>query len=105
MQNSTVILGGQEWTIEFVTRRSMHKGCWGICRWDKKLIQVRKDLSPKNVLDTLIHEMRHAQHQIAYEAEDWINTTSTELAEGLITTGMFGKNDTPIKGKRKRIRT
>ena len=61
---------------------------WGLCVWDERTIYVRRDLSYRNVLDTLIHEMRHAQHPVAFEAEEWIDTTSTELADGLIYTGV-----------------
>ena len=89
MQDATVKLGGLEWQIRFVTKRQMPRKTWGDCNRVKKVIRVRKDLSPKNVLDTLIHEMRHAQHPVMFEAEEFINETSTEIADGLVKTGMY----------------
>tara|TARA_R100001086_G_C11758239_1_gene237336 strand:+ start:441 stop:737 length:297 start_codon:yes stop_codon:yes gene_type:complete len=89
LHDSTVILGKQPWDIRFVTRRQMpRKSCWGLCKWNDRTILVRRDLCAKNVLDTLLHEMRHGQHEIMFEAESFIDLTSTELAEGLIKTGV-----------------
>lgn len=69
------------------------KRTWGLCCWDDRTIYVRRDLSYRNVLDTLIHEMRHAQHPVMFEAAEWIDTTSTELADGLIYTGVVQDGD------------
>jgi hypothetical protein len=93
MTDSQVILGGELWTIKFVKRKDMPKKTWGDCDWDRKIIRVRKDLSPLNVLDTLIHEARHGQHQIMFEAEEFIDSTSTELAKILYEVGMVKKWD------------
>ena len=80
-------ISGEQWSIEFHTRRTMPKNTWGDCHREKKRIRVRKDLSPKNVLDTLIHEVRHAQHPVMFEAEEFIDSTSTEIAEAIIRSG------------------
>lgn len=77
---------GNEWKVKLVTRRDMPRNHWGDCDWDKRVIRVRRDLSPKNFLDTLIHEVRHAQHEICYEAENYISWTSTNLAEIILAT-------------------
>lgn len=82
-----VKLRDQWWKIEFHTRRSMPRGVWGDCNIKTNVIRVRRDLSPKNFVDTLIHEVRHAQHPVLFEAEAFISDTSTEIAEALIAAG------------------
>ena len=75
------------WTIQFTTRRQMPKKTWGDCNRKLRRIRVRVDLSEQNMLDTLIHEIRHAQHPVMFEAEEFISDTSTEIAVALIATG------------------
>jgi hypothetical protein len=92
-KNVELILGDDLWTVEFVRRNAMpsHNGrpAVGLCYWDDKRILVRKDLCTLSVLDTFIHEMRHAQHPVMFEAESFIEDTSTELARGLIAAGFI----------------
>jgi len=76
-----------QWTIQFCSRSHMPKKTWGVCNRDKRLIRVRQDLCELNFLDTLIHEVRHAQHPVLFEAEEFISDTSTELAAALLATG------------------
>jgi len=80
-------LGGREWRIEFVTKKQLPKHC-GACYWDKRLILVRYDQSPKDIVDTLIHECQHALSEIHFAAEAWIDQTSTELADVLDRLGV-----------------
>ena len=87
MNDFSTVLGGIRWSVFWVTKKDMPKKTWGLCCWESKTIRVRKDLSIRNRLDTLLHEMRHAQHVIAYEAESWIDKTSTELADGICESG------------------
>ena len=87
-ENCKAILGGREWDIVFVTKKDMPKDTWGDCNWENAKIRVRKDLSRLNVLDTLIHEMRHAQHHVLFEAEQFITNTSTELAKALVSANI-----------------
>lgn len=89
MQDATITLGREQWQVRFVRRNhpQLGKRCWGKCYWDERTIYVRKDLSRKNIIDTLLHEMRHAQHPVTFEAAEFIDWTSTELAAGLFTTG------------------
>jgi hypothetical protein len=92
-KDTELILGGQLWTVEFLRRNTMPmlngRKAVGLCYWDDKRILVRKDLCPLTVVDTLIHEMRHGQHEVLFEAESYIEWTSTELAQGLIKTGII----------------
>lgn len=76
----------EDWTIQFTTIKKMPRKTWGDCDWGKRVIRVRYDLSPKNFLDTLIHEIRHAQHPVLFEAETFITQTSTEIADVLLKT-------------------
>jgi hypothetical protein len=88
-KDAEVILGGNTWTIKFVTRKDLPKNHYGDCDWDKRVIRVRRDLCLRSVLDTLIHECRHGQHEVMFEAESFIDRTSTELADALIKTGFI----------------
>ncbi len=60
----------------------------GACYWDKRLILVRYDQPPKDIVDTLIHECQHALSEIHFAAEAWIDQTSTELADVLDRLGV-----------------
>jgi hypothetical protein len=80
-------LGGREWRIEFVTRSRLPRDL-GACYWDKRLILVRYDQPPKEIIDTLIHECQHALSEIHFAAEAWIDQTSTELADVLDRLGV-----------------
>ena len=84
MKSFTIKISDNEWTVHLVTIKDMPKKTWGDCNYDKRIIRVRKDLSRKNFLDTLIHEVRHAQHPVLFEAEHFIDTTSTEIAAAII---------------------
>ena len=80
-------LGGREWRIEFVTRSRLPRDL-GACYWDRRLILVRYDQPPKEIIDTLIHECQHALSEIHFAAEAWIDQTSTELADVLDRLGV-----------------
>ena len=84
-----VKIGGEPWTLRFVSRREICKKTWGICDRHNKVILVREDLSDQNLLDTLIHEIRHAQHPILFEAEEFIDSTSTEIARIILDTNRY----------------
>lgn len=86
MDGIPVTLGGKQWVIHLVTRKEMPRRTWGDCCNKTNTIRVRKDLSQVNFLDTLLHEMRHALHEVNYHAEEWINETSTELAVAILAT-------------------
>ena len=60
MTDFNIKLGGRMWEVRFKTRRTMpskHK-LWGMCDREEGSIYIRRDLSAKNMLDTLIHEVR-----------------------------------------------
>lgn len=76
-----------DWTVRFENKRQMPQKTWGVCNRGKRLIRCREDLCEVNFLDTLIHELRHAQHPVMFEAEEFISDTSTELAIALLATG------------------
>ena len=81
-------LGGERWLVTFVRRRDMPDTRWGDCDWEKRLIRVRYDLSERNYMDVLIHELRHALSPCDYCAEAWITQTSTELANAVLASGI-----------------
>lgn len=88
MTELAVTLGGERWLLRLVNRRQMPSRTWGDCNRATKVIRVRYDLSDRNFLDTLIHELRHAQHPIMFEAEEFITDTSTEIAAVLTAVGV-----------------
>ncbi len=102
-----VTIRDRKWKIQFVDRRAMPRKTWGDCNRHKQVIRVRKDLSAINFLDTLIHELRHAQHDVMFEAEEFIDSTSTELAEILLQTRRIfvnhGRNNRNNRTSRKRV--
>lgn len=95
-----VKIRGEDWTIRFVTRRQIESDRWGDCDLELKLIRVRRDVSAKNMLDVLIHEIRHAQHPVLFEAEEFITSTSTEMAEILMATGRVHVISDLTKGRK-----
>lgn len=82
------LLGGVKWRIRFV-RRGHPKvpECWGMCYWDDREICVRYDLSPETVKMVLVHELLHGTCRLLFVAEEWVDHTATELAEGLTKAG------------------
>ncbi len=91
------VLAGQTWHVEFRNYRQMQRdpltrGNWGICDWDSKRIFVRYDLSERNFVDTLLHELRHSLSHQDYCAEDWIAQTSTEIAKAMEIAGVGRKS-------------
>jgi hypothetical protein len=98
------VIQGEVWTIKFTVRKQMPRAIWGDCDCERKVIRVRKDLSPLNFTDTLIHEIRHAQHPVLFEAEEFVSTTSSEIAEILLASDRYlvfpkGKPKYPKKRK------
>lgn len=75
------------WTVRFEGKNQMPQKTWGVCNRKTRIIRCREDLCEVNFLDTLIHELRHAQHPVMFEAEEFISDTSTELAIALLATG------------------
>ena len=87
MKDSTSILGGQKWSIKFVNRYQLpSRKHMGVCEWDSKTILIYKRLPEFERIDTLIHECRHAQNPVLFEAEEFIDWTSTELARAILKT-------------------
>lgn len=88
MQDCTVKINGEDWDIRFVSRRDMPKRKWGLCVYSTHTILVRNDLSYENIVDTLIHEVLHAQR--LHESESFVNRTATEITTALSLSGLIG---------------
>lgn len=88
MRDCVIQIDGQEWQIRFVSRRELGKRQWGLCIYDTHTILVRNDLSYENILDTLIHEIIHAQRP--HEAEFFVDRTASETAKILCLCGLIG---------------
>ena len=88
-KNFTCQLGGVMWRVYFVRRgHPQVDGAWGTCHWDEREIYVRYDQTERRFIDTLLHELRHALSPCDYCAEEWITTTSTEIAMAMMAAGV-----------------
>lgn len=81
-------MNGKVWTVNFTTRQTMPKKTYGTCDRVARVIKVRKDLSDITVLDTLLHELLHANNEILFEAEEFVTALATSLAKSLLQSGM-----------------
>jgi hypothetical protein len=85
-------IAGKTWTIYLLTRRQwqrekLPKDTWGWCNRFKRTIHVRRDLSKERVLDTLCHEIIHAENELLFEAEEVVTRMGTDIAKALLATG------------------
>lgn len=80
---SKVNFNGKSWNVKYTKQKDMPNGVWGSCHDEKNLIKVRVDLSPKNILDTYIHEMLHAANFQTF-SEEFVEDTASEIARALM---------------------
>lgn len=85
-------LGGEAWDVRFVRRCDIPKDRLGDCNWDRKRIRVRFDLDEQMFMDVFVHECRHAMSLQDYHSEEWVELTSSELAEALKKAGIGRKS-------------
>jgi|694.fasta_scaffold30263_9 hypothetical protein len=72
---------GKNWTIRFVKSKDM-PGSFGECddhRYKKPEIWINRNLSEKDKLDTIIHEMLHATHPEL--SEESVSETASAIAK------------------------
>jgi hypothetical protein len=81
-----VKLNNEAWEVHLVDKGEMPAKTWGDCCLSRRRIRVRRDLSEANVLDTLIHELRHALEP--FLAEEFVDSTSTTLSQALTACGV-----------------
>lgn len=87
MRDAVVPLGGRDWNIRFVRRKDLPSPRYmGLCNRESLELLIYKRLPQFDLLDTLIHECRHAQNRVLFEAEEFIDETSTELARAILKT-------------------
>jgi len=84
-------INGDQWTIYLLTYRQWNaeklpKKTWGVCNRDTRTISVRVDLSKQTFLDTLLHELIHAQNELLFEAEETVTRMGTDIARALLAT-------------------
>lgn len=80
-----ITLSTGEWDIKFV-RRGHPKvpRAFGYCYWDEKAIYIRYDVSPKTLIDTVLHELFHASNEILFEAEQFVTEFATVGAKTVV---------------------
>ncbi len=91
MESVKTKINGCEWTINLLTYRQWNakrlpKKTWGVCNRQTKTISVRVDLSKQTFLDTLLHELIHAQNELLFEAEETVTRMGTDIARALLAT-------------------
>lgn len=84
-------INGHQWTIHLLTYRqwksqSLPAKTWGLCNRSKRTISVRKDLAKQTFLDTLVHELVHAQNELLFEAEETVTRMGTDISKALLAT-------------------
>ena len=92
METIKTKLNGKLWTIHLLTRRQwkrqqLPEDTWGWCNRFARTIHGRRDLSAETVLDTLVHELIHAENELLFEAEETVTRMGTDIARALIATG------------------
>ena len=92
METIKTKLNGKPWTIHLLTRRQwkrqqLPEETWGWCNRFERTIHVRRDLAAETVLDTLVHELIHAENELLFEAEETVTRMGTDIARALIATG------------------
>ena len=91
MESVKVKINEVAWTINLLTYRQWKSSklpskTWGLCNREDKVISVRKDLSKEAFLDTLLHELIHAENEILFEAEETVTRMGTDIAKALLAT-------------------
>lgn len=91
MESVETVINGSVWTINLLTYRQWKKKrlpqkTWGLCNRSSKTITVRIDLSKQSFLDTLLHELIHAQNELLFEAEETVTRMGTDIAKALLAT-------------------
>lgn len=84
-------INGHDWTIHLLTYRQWNaeklpRKTWGVCNRETRTISVRVDLSKQTFLDTLLHELIHAQNELLFEAEETVTRMGTDIARALLAT-------------------
>lgn len=91
MESVKTKINGLEWEIQLLTYRQwkskkLPAKTWGVCNRDSRTIYVRVDLSKQTFLDTLLHELIHAQNELLFEAEETVTRMGTDIARALLAT-------------------
>lgn len=82
----TFSLGGRKWKIARPARITHNgKKCDGLCDYDSRTISIRKNLTGVDLLETLVHELRHSTDERL--DEDYVDTESREIAAVLWAWG------------------
>ena len=92
METIKTQIDGKQWTIHLLTRRQwkreqLPEDTWGWCDRFARTIHVRRDLAKETVLDTLVHELIHAENEWLFEAEEVVTRMGTDIAKALLATG------------------
>ena len=85
---ASIPIGGRRWKIKLVPARSLPQNTDGTCSFPAgrfPQIEVRKSLSEKQILTTLVHELLHASCDLL--SEEAVVAISCDVARGLWAMG------------------
>lgn len=88
------------WRVRFMPARYMGKD-WGRCYHPAgrhPLIEIRRSLRGRNLIDTIIHELLHAQHPEM--TEEAVDATACMVAKCLYAAGCRITPPSTRKGRR-----
>ena len=90
MKRVETIIEGNIWAVEPCRRREMGCDSDGECDYENLTIRVYRDLMPGLMLETVIHEVIHAQQPDM--TEEAVERRAREIARVLIKTGIFKRS-------------
>lgn len=95
MRDTTETISGRRWRIRFVPQSKMPKDehgrpLDGRCDWESGTIQINKAQSHRDLICTLLHEIKHASCPMLYEAESFVTALSETETRILVRTRMIG---------------
>lgn len=76
---------GEWWTVERARLESVDENWWGDTDWDKRRIRIDDRANGHQFVDTLIHEMIHAEFQDLKEKS--VKQAATDIANALDLIG------------------
>jgi len=77
-------LNGEKWVLYF-SKEGLKKKQWGVADHTRRIIWIHPKAKGKMLLDTILHEIEHAQHR--YLDEDFVSELSTERMKALRKLG------------------
>lgn len=102
MKDSYININGKNWKIKFVDHNRMSKWSMGECDYPagrNPQIWIKDDLAPKEMLNTIIHEVLHAVRPEL--CEESVEETANIIERALLKVGLDPSSLKPAKKTKK----